>query len=455
MDVTGIVDGQRRFFKSGATRELFARRQALRHLRAILGRHENEILEALKQDMRKPGLEAFLGEVSFLYDEIAHTLRHLERWAKPRRVGSPLLTAFSRSRIYSEPKGVVLVLGPWNYPFQLVVAPLIGALAAGNTAVLKPSELAPHTSALLGKMFKQHFDPQLVAVVEGGVEASQALLDIPFDHIFFTGGTQIGKVVMAAAAKHLTPITLELGGKSPCILDEETDWETTLRRVTWGKFFNAGQTCVAPDYLLVPENEKARVVEGIRASVKSFFGSDPSHSPDYARIINTRHFDRLSGLLGEAPAVIGGETKRDELYLAPTVIADAKAEHRVMADEIFGPILPILTYRKLDEAIEFVNARPRPLALYFFSKNAQREKKVLETTSFGGGCINDTLIHLSNPNLPFGGVGPSGLGAYHGKFSFDTFSHQKGVLHRSFSLDPSLRYPPYGDRLRWLRKILG
>lgn len=452
--IHALLEKQREFYHSGRTRPLEFRVKALHDLKNAVHAKEDEILEALRSDLRKPGSEAYLSEVGFLYEEIDFTLKHLRSWAKPKRVTTALFHAVGTSWIYSEPLGVALIIGPWNYPFQLVLSPLVGAIAAGNCAVLKPSELAPKTSTVIAELIKGTFDPEFLTVVEGAVETSTALLAEKFDHIFFTGGTQVGKVVMAAAAKHLTPVTLELGGKSPCIVDREGDLDGAARRLTWGKFLNAGQTCVAPDYVLVPRELRVELIERVQSYLSRFFGPDPFTSIDYARIVSERHFHRLLGLLAPDKIALGGRSDSSQLYLAPTVMADVSPDDKVMADEIFGPILPVLDYDTIDEAIAFVNARPKPLALYLFSSNAQTQRKVLEQTSFGGGCVNDTLVHLSNPRLPFGGVGESGMGAYHGKHSFDTFSHRKSVVRRSFLIDPMVRYPPYKNRLSLFRKMM-
>lgn len=431
------------------------RRQQLELLDKAIRENEEKVFAALKADLGKPAVESYIGEVALLYDEIRYALKHIRKWMKPRRVGTPLVQAISSSHIYHEPVGVVLIIGPWNYPFQLLLAPLVGAIAAGNCAVIKPSELAPATSLVVREIISRYFNPAYVVVLEGGVEVSQALLAEKFDHIFFTGGTQVGKVIMQAAVKHLTPVTLELGGKSPCIVDAETDLDKTARRIVWGKFFNAGQTCVAPDYLLVPGSIKKALLERMSFYATAFFGPEPARSPDYARIINQRHFSRLSGFLPEGKNVIGGTADEASLYIAPTVKTEVSLTDKVMGEEIFGPILPVIEVRDLDEAIEIVCERPKPLALYFFSKSGGNQKRVLNEISFGGGCINDTLVHFGNPRLPFGGVGESGMGAYHGQYGFEIFSHRKAVVRKSFLIDPSLRYPPYKNRLSLLKRILG
>ncbi len=447
------LEGQRAFFASGATRSEAFRKNFLKQLGEAIRSHETEIFSALSQDLAKPPIESFISEVAFIYDEIKTGLSHLSKWMKPVRVSSPLVQQPATSRIYSEPLGTVLVIGPWNYPFQLVVAPMVAAIAAGNTVVLKPSELAPATSKILAKVMST-LDPNVVQVFEGGVDVSTALLAEKFDHIFFTGGAVVGRVVLEASVKNLTPVTLELGGKSPCLVDRNVDLDATAKRVVWGKFFNAGQTCVAPDYLLVPEENEKELVDRIRAWTTKFFTEDPQKSPDYARIINRKHWERLMGLVKSGECVMGGNGEEGKLYLAPTVLRGTSENSPVMQEEIFGPILPVLAYRDFDSAIDFIRKRPKPLAFYFFSKSTDRQEEVIGKVSFGGGCMNDTLVHLSNPHLPFGGVGDSGMGAYHGKFGFDTFSHRKAVLTHGFKFDNPLRYPPYKDRLRLLKRFL-
>lgn len=448
--VSEILHRQRTFYQSASTRPLSFRKEQLQRLKDCIRENETNILNALKQDMNKPSFEAYASEVGFLYEEIDHTLKHFESWTRPRRVPTPFVHFPASSYIYHEPKGVVLIIGPWNYPFQLLISPVIGAIAAGNCVVLKPSEFAPATSRAISQLATR-WDPGFMAVIEGGVETSQALVGQSWDHIFFTGGTAVGRIIMRAAAEHVTPVTLELGGKSPCIVDADIHLEHTARRIVWGKFFNAGQTCVAPDYLLVHTSLKAKLLERMRSCLRTFFGTDPSESPDYARIINNKHFSRLQKMLEGGTIVEGGVCKASERYISPTWIENIAMDHPLMTEEIFGPILPVIEYETLEQAIEIVNQRPKPLALYFFSSNRAHQQKIIREIAFGGGCINDTLIHLSNPNLPFGGIGTSGIGAYHGKFSFDTFSHQKAITHRSFLLDSKLRYPPYFQKIKWLR----
>ena len=449
-----VLDQQRRFFRSGATRPYRFRQQQLRNLRALVRDHEGRIHEALAADLGKPAFEAFASETGFVLSECSHALEHLETWMAPERVHTPLTLFPSKSFIRREPMGLVLIIAPWNYPFQLVMSPLAAALAAGNCALLKPSEGAVHTSELVAELAASYFPAEIVSTVTGDAKTAEALLAERFDHIFFTGGSEVGRIVATAAAKHLTPVTLELGGKSPAIVDEKVDLEVAARRLTWGKFLNAGQTCIAPDYLLVPETLAEDFLSLMKKHVRRFFGDDPRTSPDFARIVNHRHFDRLSGYLEDGRIVTGGETQRDERYIAPTILAEVPEGAKSLDEEIFGPILPVLTYRNLDEAIETTLRHPDPLALYFFSKDRKNQERVMQEIPFGGGAINDALIQFSNPSLPFGGRGGSGSGSYHGRYGFETFSHKKSVVEGSTLFDPPVRYPPYGGKLRWLKMLM-
>lgn len=461
--ISEILRNQRSFFNSGKTKDISFRIQQLKILKKAITENEEAILKACKSDMNKPPLEAYASERSTVLNEIDYAIKNLKSWTKPKRIKTPLLhTHFfgiaqhflSSSYIYSEPYGVVLIIGPWNYPFQLTLSPLVGAIAAGNCTILKPSEIAPHSSSVISKMIVHNFDRGFVSVVEGDAETASKLLSEKFDYIFFTGGTKIGKIVMEAAAKQLTPVTLELGGKNPCIVDHDVHVEHTARRIVWGKFFNAGQTCMTTDYLLVDRIIKKKLLLSIKKTIKEFYGDDSSKSSDYARIINEKHFERLSGLLKEGEIIIGGDTNSADRYIAPTVIDNVSPEHEIMKEEIFGPILPVIEYEKLDDAISFVNERPKPLALFFFSKDKKKQDRVLRETSSGGGCINETFVHQINFGLPFGGIGESGIGKYHGKFSYDTFSNKKGIMKKSFLLDLKLRYPPYKDKFRMFRRFL-
>jgi aldehyde dehydrogenase (NAD+) len=388
-------------------------------------------------------------------EEILQTLKHLNAWAKPKRVSVPLVAQPAMAHVQSVPFGVTLVISPWNYPFQLLFAPVIGAIAAGNTVVMKPSELAPASSRIAVKIIESIFPPESVAVVEGGIPTNQHLLEQKWDYIFFTGGTEVGRIIAQAAAKHLTPTTLELGGKSPCIVDKTANLEVAARRVVWGKFVNAGQTCVAPDYLLLDKDIEQEFLAKVKTTIQNFYGENPKQSPDFARIISDRHFMRLSAYLGDGDIIAGGETDASERYIAPTVLVNASNDAPVMRDEIFGPILPIVPYSHLDDALRFINNRSKPLALYIFSENKNVQRQILAETTFGGGCVNDTLMHLVVPGLPFGGVGDSGMGGYHGKYSFDTFSHKRSILTKPNALDIAIRYAPYGDKVNLMKHIIG
>lgn len=449
------INNQKKYFRTGESRNVSFRIDQLKKLKSFIFKFQEKILDALQKDLRKPKFEAYSGEIKFVLKDIDEMISKLQKWSKHKKVSSPLVLFPSYGEIRWEPYGVVLIMGPWNYPFQLVISPLIGAMAAGNCVILKPSEVAPHTQKLIIEMINQNFASEYIWAVDGGRETAEALLKEPFDFIFFTGGTHIGKIVMEAASKRLTPLCLELGGKSPCIVDKETNVDVSSKRITWGKFFNAGQTCVAPDYLYVHESIKDAFLEGIKKSLQKFYGGDPKKSKDYARIINERHFERLFRLMKNGKTIMGGEHDIKDLYIAPTIIDEISWEDPIMQEEIFGPILPILTYTDLNQVIETINNHPKPLAFYFFSSNKENQEKVLSEISFGGGCINDCVLHLSNFNLPFGGVGESGMGAYHGRYSFEVFSHQKGVLKNAFWFDPFVRYAPYNKlKLFFVRKFL-
>jgi aldehyde dehydrogenase (NAD+) len=453
--VKEILEKQRNFFGSGTTRDVRFRIQQIQLLRQVIEQHETEILRALKLDLHKPAFEGFTSEILMVLEEIKYTLKHLKSWIKPQRVAASWTQLPAANYIYPEPLGVVLIIGTWNYPLQLTIAPLVNAIAAGNCAILKPSEIATHTSQLIAKIIGKHFHPDFITVVEGGIETSQALLAEKFDRIFFTGSAAVGRLILAAAAPHLTPVTLELGGKSPCLVDRDCDLKLAAKRITWGKFFNAGQTCIAPDYLLVPTALKTELIEYIRATVHEFYGEDPQSSPDYARIINERQFARLTDIIDDCKAtskiIFGGTTDPAQRYIAPTVVDRVSPHSKIMADEIFGPLLPVLEYENLSDAIALIQSQPRPLAFYFFSNNRNNQTRVLQEIQFGGGCINDTISHIIYPALPFGGVGNSGMGSYHGKAGFDTFSHSKSIMKRSLFPDIPLRYPPYKDKINLIK----
>ncbi|HOD15248.1 MAG TPA: aldehyde dehydrogenase [Spirochaetota bacterium] len=451
--IAGKIQKIRAFYETGDTKEIPFRKRQLRKLKAAIRKNEQLIMDALYKDLKKPAFESYASEIGILYPEITHAIRHVGSWSKRRRVATPLIHFYSRSSVYYEPYGVALIISPWNYPFQLIIAPLVAAIAAGNCAVMKPSELAPATSRVIAKIIRETFPENYIAVIEGGVDATQALLEEKFDYIFFTGGTAVGRIIMRAAAKHLTPLTLELGGKSPVIVDEDADLPVAARRLSWGKFFNAGQTCLAPDYLLVHEKIKDRFIGELVLAIDAFYDGDPAASPDYARIISERHFDRIMGLLKKGKILYGGENNRKKRYIAPTIVGNIAPKDPIMQEEIFGPLLPVMTFRDLGEAIDIVNGRPRPLALYYFSKSKRNQKRVLRETASGGGCINDTVSHVGSQELPFGGIGDSGMGRYHGRSGFETFSHQRGILTRSFWPDVMLRYPPYRKKDRLLKAL--
>lgn len=454
-DLAATLEAQRQFFSSGRTRSASFRREQLEALVALVTDNLEDVHEALRADLGKPQFEAYVSETGFVLSEVRFALKYLHVWMKHLRVATPLVLFPATSYIHPEPLGVVLVMGPWNYPFHLMMAPLAGALAAGNCAFLKPSEWALETSRLVSRLARKYFPPELVSTATGGPETGSALLEERFDHIFFTGSESVGRIVAAAAAKHLTPVTLELGGKSPAILDEDVDLRRAARRISWGKFLNAGQTCIAPDYVLVPTAMKEDLLAGLAKNIGRSFGNDPAESPDFGRIINRRHFDRLTSYLSDGNVVIGGQSDRDRLYIAPTVMESVPEGAAILSEEIFGPILPVLTYDGLGEAIAKTSLGRNPLALYFFSNDRKNQERVFEEIPFGGGAINDTLVQFSNPNLPFGGRGSSGIGRYHGRFSFDLFSHKKSVVRGSLAFDPPIRYPPYGGRkLGWLKKLL-
>ncbi|MBE9034578.1 aldehyde dehydrogenase [aff. Roholtiella sp. LEGE 12411] len=453
-NIAEIVLNQRKFFQTSKTKDVDFRIEQLKTLKQAVIEHKQSIIQALQADLHKPEFEIYMTEFSII-KEVDYAIKHLKTWIKPKKAAVSWEFFSYFAQIYAEPLGVVLIIGPWNYPFNLIISPLVGAIAAGNCTIIKPSELAPHTSHVLAEIIAKYFDPAYIAVLEGGVETSQELLAEKFDHIFFTGGTAVGKIIMAAAAKHLTPVTLELGGKSPCIVDTDINLEHTIRRITWGKFLNAGQTCIAPDYLLVDKKIKKDLVDGLQECLKEFYGEQPDNSPDYARIINQKHFDRLVSFLKDGAIIIGAETKPSELYIAPTLIDNVSLVDPIMQEEIFGPLLPIIEYTNIAEAIALINSRPKPLALYLFSQNKNLQKRVLQETSSGGVCINDTLMQFGASSLPFGGVGDSGIGSYHGKASFDIFSHDKSVLQNSFWLDLKWRYAPYKGKLPLIKKFLG
>jgi aldehyde dehydrogenase (NAD+) len=450
-----LVRALRGYFETGATRPLSWRLGQLDAIGHFLMEREEDIFAALAADLGKPATEAFGAEIGVTLTELRLSRKKLRSWMKPERVGTSAVAMPGRSHIYREPLGVTLIIGAWNYPLQLVLLPLVGAIAAGNCAVLKPSEVAPNVSALVAKWVPKYLDPKAVKVVEGGVPETTALLREKWDHVFYTGNGTVGRIVMQAAAKNLTPVTLELGGKSPCIVDENVDLDLAAKRIVYGKFFNAGQTCVAPDYVLVHDRVHDALVNRMVSAIREFYGDDPQQSPDYARIVNERHHARLTRLLADADVVTGGETDLSDRYIAPTILRNVSGDHSVMQEEIFGPILPVISVPSVESAIRFVNERPKPLALYVFAREKDTQDRVLAGTSAGGTTINHIWLHVGVLQLPFGGVGDSGMGAYHGHRSFETFSHRRAVLKKPLLPDPPMLFPPYSARkLRWIKRLL-
>jgi aldehyde dehydrogenase (NAD+) len=416
--------------------------------------HENEIVDALYKDFKKPAFESVITETNYVITELKHTIKKMKSWSKPTRVLPSIINFPSRDYIYKEPYGRVLIIAPWNYPYQLALCPLVSAVAAGNQIVIKPSELTPNTSSIIAKIIRKTFHEEHVKVVEGGIEVSQDLLAQRWDYIFFTGSIPVGKIIAKAAAQYLTPTTLELGGKSPCIVDETAKLKLAAKRIVWGKFLNAGQTCVAPDYILVHQDVKSKFIDFLKQEITLAYGENPEKSNDFARIVNTKNWERVKSLIEPTKVIFGGQSTANSLYIAPTLIDESDIDSELMQEEIFGPLLPILTYRNKADIQIIFSKYEKPLALYVFTENDAFANEIIQKYSFGGGCINDTVIHLSNSRLPFGGVGYSGSGAYHGKFSFDTFSHKKSMIKKATWLDLPLRYAPYNDKLTLVKKLL-
>ena len=431
------------------------RKQQLEQMLKMLEDNESEFLDALATDLGKPRVEGFITDIAFVASEVKSMIKNLKKWNRPERVGTPLVTMPAKSRLIPEPVGVVLVIAPWNYPIQLLLVPVASAIAAGNAVVMKPSEVSAATAALLGRLVPKYFDTSAVAIVEGGVSETTELLEQHFDHIFYTGNGTVGRIVMAAAVKNLTPVTLELGGKSPVIIDASANLRVAARRIAWGKWMNAGQTCIAPDYVMVNAKVQEAFIDELGKSITEFYGDDPKVSESYGRIVSPRHFERLVSLQTGGTAAIGGENDSADRYIAPTVLVDVDRDAPIMNEEIFGPLLPIIGVSSTEESIAYINAHPHPLALYVFSEDKRVVADVLARTTAGGVTVNGTIMHLTNPNLPFGGIGESGMGGYHGKSGVRLFQHMKPVLTRGTKLDPSLAYPPYTERkAKIFRKVL-
>jgi aldehyde dehydrogenase (NAD+) len=453
--IIGTVERQRTFFQQGGTRSYDARRSCLEQFKSALQRYEGDIRAALQQDLGKPEFESYLLETGFCLHELSKTLGRLNQWMKPRRVRTSLLAQPGSSRIVYSPLGVNLIIAPFNYPINLAFSPMTAAIAAGNTVVLKTSELTPACSEVIQELVENSFSPEYIAYVPGEVEETTVLLQQKFDHIFFTGSPRVGSIVMAAAAKQLTPVTLELGGKSPCIVHRDADLDVAVKRIVRGKFFNAGQTCIAPDYVLVHREAKEPFLNKMKERIIAVYGEDAAASPDFGRMVNDGHFQRVAGLIDRAKVIIGGDVDPESRFIAPTVLRDVTLDDKVMSEEIFGPVLPVLDYQALSEVYDVVARLPQhPLALYLFSDSKVIQDELISNIQFGGGCINNCFMHIANSYLPFGGVGESGIGAYHGFAGFERFSHQKGVLKSPTVFDLPLLYPPYRGKLGWLRKFV-
>lgn len=454
-EIERLVESQFNFFNTQQTKDISFRRNALRKLKKALVDNEEELLKALWADMHKPNFETYTNELAQVLKEIDRHIKKIKCWSKPLRRNTPLEMLPSKSRIYKEPYGNVLIISPWNYPLLLLIEPLIGAISAGNTVVLKPSPYLVHFSHYIDKLISTNFPAEYIAVIKGNRNINKLLLEQKWDYIFFTGSPELGKIVMKAAAENLTPITLELGGKSPCIVDEDANLKLAARRIVWGKFINGGQTCIAPDYLLVHEKVKPELLLLLIEELKKAYGNEPKESPDFCRIVNKNAFFRLVELLKDGVIVTGGITDVAENYIAPTLIDQVEADYPIMQEEIFGPLLPIMTFGKLQKAIDYVNSCDKPLAFYYFSNNLKKAKQVLQQTTSGGGCINDTVIHIANGSLPFGGVGNSGMGKYHGRYSFDTFSNLRSIVYSSRWIDIPIKYPPYNKwKMKLVKRIL-
>lgn len=449
-----LLERQKAFFKTGKPKEIAFRLAALQRLKTAIQKNEKKLIDALKTDLNKSAFDAYTAEIGFVLSELGYTIRRLQSWIKPKKVKTPVTHFGSTSYIYTDPYGVALIISPWNYPFQLAIAPLIGAIAAGNCAVIKPSELTPKTSELIGHLINDLFPDEYISVVQGAIKTSQALLKEKFDYIFFTGSVPVGKIIMEAASKNLTPVTLELGGKSPCIVHKDANIKLAAKRIAWGKFTNAGQTCIAPDYLYLHRDIKENFLAQLKDAIKELYGSQPLNNPDYTHIVSERHFNRLQSFLDNGEIFYGGKADSTTLAIEPTILTNITWNDLIMEDEIFGPILPIMEYENVNEVIEAIQNHPKPLALYIFTENKNVQQNILNSISFGGGCVNDTVYHFASPHLPFGGVGPSGIGAYHGKSSFDAFSHKKSVLKQTTLFDIPFRYPNVKNGLKKIKLFL-
>ena len=453
MDFQNILKEQREFFKSQKTKNLSFRKMYLEKLRDVILKNEELLYEAISKDFGKSKFETYAVEISFVLKDIDYFLKNLKSLSRPKRVGTNIANQFGSSKIHPEPLGCTLVIGAWNYPYQLSLSPMVAALAAGNTCILKPSEIAENTMKAMSKIINENFPKEYLYVIEGGIEETTEILKLKFDKIFFTGSTKVGKIVYEAAAKNLTPVILELGGKSPVIVTSEANFEVAAKRIVWGKFLNSGQTCVAPDYILVDEKVKDSFLDSLKSYIQKFnYQPDSEH---YTRIINDRNFDRLVNLIDQEKVFFGGKYDAAKRFIEPTIMNNVTWDDAVMQEEIFGPILPVLTFKNFNEALIQIGAHEKPLSAYLFTNDSEEKENFISKISFGGGCINDVAMHLSNDSLPFGGVGNSGMGNYHGKFGFEAFSHQKAILDRATWGEPDLKYPPYTEKkLNWIKKLL-
>lgn len=449
-----LVEGQRAFFNSRKTLDYKFRLSTLKHLKRLIVTNEARLFEALRIDLGKPAFEAYASETGMILQELNLLIRNLGKWMQPRKVYSPLVHFISRSYYHYEPYGVVLIISPWNYPFQLLFNPLIGAVAAGNCVLAKPSQHASRTSEVVIDLINHNFSPEHIHLIRGGKETNQIILNEKYDYIFFTGSTDVGKQVMKAAANTLTPISLEMGGKCPVVVTEDANIPLSARRILWGKILNAGQSCVAPDYILVQKKVKAQLISELQSCMKDFFGTDPEQSPDYCRIINAANLDRLNRYLPGSQIICGGISTPETRYFSPTLVEGMNPDHPVLKEEIFGPVLPVIEYQELEEAIRFITARSRPLALYIFSNSKAKRKEIIQRTQSGAVCINETVVYFINPYLPFGGVGKSGMGRYHGRYSFETFSYRRSFMYKSNLIDLPVRYPPYRNKLNIIRYFI-
>ena len=455
--IKNLRDEQRKYFMEGNTLSFEFRIEQLKKLRKTISEYEEELKRALYKDLGKSDLESYTCEVGFILSSISHTIKHLKKWMKPEKKKTPISLFLSKSRVIKEPYGSVYIIGPYNYPFQLLIEPLIGAIAAGNCAVLSPSELTPSVSGVIKKIIKATFEPRYVSCIDGGIENNTMLLNAGFDYIFFTGSVNVGKIIMQAASRNLIPVTLELGGKSPVIVDKNIDLKVTCERILWGKLMNAGQTCVAPDYVFVHNQIKEDFLNEMKSTLHRFYGDNIETNPDYGRIVNDRHVKRLKNILDKDKVYtfVGGAVDEKEHYVEPTILCPDHFEVASMQEELFGPILPVFGYDNLNEALSYIRENPKPLALYIFSSDKQMVEQVITKTSSGGVSINDTISHIINPNLPFGGVGSAGMGAYHGKYSFETFSHHRSILKKSTKVKMTLTYPPFTkEKLKKIKKVL-